>query len=389
MSNYDFEKTTKEHYQEIFKKKLDDAVDYNLISYDDNFPEYIENREDISNWFVMDSSLNAERIAELFEFLTQIYLSSKLEVTSKGGNPMNAAEGRDLDSIGKLLFCPRPEATKAGVELTFTLSRELTSDVTEPAGVQVSTRSGVVFETVEELYFARGSTECTVQAYAVKAGVSGRVVANSLTKILSRFENIHVTVRATNLVSASGGSDEYSDADYRELIKHWIEVHLKGHHWAYINYFARVDGIDGYNLIPNWDGSGTIKIVIDPGDSYTLNKIYDEINNDVTQESEAIVLMAPVLKTVDVYAVCNVDIDRLNPYSTNEKSDIASKIESAVKDYIENMRLGEDFIPHKLGVYLDREIPELKNIEFSYPEAPVTITDEEKCVVGNVEIIME
>lgn len=389
MSNYDFEKTTKEHYQEIFKKKLDDAVDYNLISYDDNFVDHIENREDISNWFVMDSSLNAERIAELFEYITQVYLSSKLEVTTKSENILTAAEGRDLDSIGKLVYCSRPEATKAGVELTFTLGRELPSDVTEPLGIQVSTKTGVVFETVEDLYFAAGSTQCTVQAYAVKPGTTGRVVANSLTKILTRLENIHVTVRVTNLTSAAGGSDTYTDDEYRELIKHWIEVHLKGHHYAYINYFARVDGIDGYNLIPNWDGTGTIKIVVDPGDAYTLNKIYDEINNGVTQESESIVLMAPVLKTVDVYAVCNVDIDRLNPYSNNEKSDIANKISSAIKAFIEDMRLGEDFIPHKLAVYLDREIPELKNIEFAYPEAPITITDEEKCVTGNVEIIME
>ena len=389
MSNYDFEKTTKEHYQEIFKKKLDDAVDYNLIGYDDNFVDYIENREDISNWFVMDSSLNAERIAELFEYITQVYLSSKLEVTGNSNEIFIAAESRDLDSIGKLVFCPRPASTKACAELTFTLGRSLDSDVSEPAGIQVSTKKGVVFETMEELYFARGSTQCTVHASAVEPGTASRVVANSLTKIISRFENIHVTVKVTNLASAAGGSDEYSDDDYRELIKHWIEVHLKGHHYAYINYFARCDGIDGYNLIPNWDGSGTIKIVVDPGDDYTLNKIYDEINKDVTQESEAIVLMAPVLKTVDVSAVCNVDIDRLNPFSNNEKQDISNKISSAIKMYIEDMRLGEDFIPHKLGVYLDREISELKNIEFSYPEQVVTINDEEKCVAGNIEIKME
>ncbi|MCR5026989.1 MAG: baseplate J/gp47 family protein [Methanobrevibacter sp.] len=387
--NYDFEKTKSEHYQEIFKKKLEDGSEYGLISHDENFIDYIENREDISNWFVMDSSLNSERIAELFEFLTQIYLSSKLEVNSKNGNILTAAEGRDLDSIGKLLFCSRPEATKAGAELTFTLSRELDSDVSESAGIQVSTRSGVVFETAEELYFAAGNTQCTVQAYAVTPGTGGRVVANSLTRILTRFENINVTVSVTNLASAAGGSDAYGDDEYRELIKHWIEVHLKGHHYAYINYFARVDGVEGYKLIPNWDGSGTIKIVVDPGDAYTLNKIYDEINKGVTQESEAIVLMAPVLKTVDVYAVCNVDIDTLNPYSNNEKSDIASKITSGIRVYIENMKLGEDFIPHKLGVYLDKEIPELKNIEFSYPEDPVTIDSEEKCVAGDIEIIME
>lgn len=389
MSNYDFEKTRFEHYKEIFKKKLEDGSDYHLISSDENFLDYIENREDISNWFVMDSSLNAESLAELFEFINQVYLSSKVEVPTKSGNLVVGATGRDLDAIGKLFACPRPTSTKAGVELTFTLDRGLPSDVTEPAGVQVTSKSGVIFETVEDIYFAAGNTECTVQAFAINSGTGSRVAANTLTKVLSRVDNIPVAFSVTNLTSAAGGSDAYGDDDYRDLIKNWIKVHLKGHHYAYINYFARVDGVDSYKLIPNWAGTGTIKIVVDPGDPYTLNKIYDEINNDVTQETESIVLMAPILKTVDVYAVCNVDIDTINHYSNNEKADIASKITATIIRYIDNMKLGEDFIPHKLAVYLDNEIPELKNIDFSYPEAPITINDEEKSVAGTIEITME
>lgn len=389
MSNYDVEKTTNEHYKEIFKKKLDDAVNYGLISYDDNFKEYIENRDDISNWFVMDSSLNAERLAEIFEFLDQVYLSSKLEVTSKSGSVLTGATGNDLDSLGKLLFCPRPQATRAGVELTFTLARSLTSDVTEPAGVQVSTNTGVVFETVEDLYFAEGTTECKVQAFAVNPGRGSRVVANSLTRLISRLENIHVTVTVTNSASASGGYDAYTDDEYRELLKHWIEIHLKGHHQAYVNYFANVDGVDGYRLIPNWDGSGTIKIVVDPGDSYTLNRIYNDLKRDVTQIDDDIVLMAPVLKSVDIYVKCNVDIDTLNPYSSEEKEEIASKIKAAILQFVDDMSLGEDFIPHKLGVYLDKEITQLKNIVFGSPSEPVQVIDEEKVIVGNLEIVME
>lgn len=388
-NNYDFEKTTHEHYQEIFKKKLNDAAAYQLISHDADFLDYIENREDISNWFVMDSSLNAERIAEIFKFIDQVFLSSKLEVPSKYGTNVVGATGRDLDALGKLFACSRPEATKAGVELTFTLERTLPSDVNEPAGVQVTTKSGILFETVEELYFAKDSTQATVQAFAVTPGPGSRVAPNTLTKIVSRIDHIPVAVSVTNLASAAGGSEAYNDDEYRELLRNWIKVHLKGHHWAYINYFARVDGVDGYNLIPNWDGSGTIKIIVDPGDSYTLNKIYDDIDKDVTLESTIIVLMAPILKPINVYATCNVDIDNINPYNNNEKADIASKITAAIKVYIDNMKLGEDFIPHKLAVYLDHEIPELKNIEFSYPPAPVTISDEEKCVVGNIEIKME
>lgn len=187
MSNYDFEKTTFEHYKEIFKKKLEDGSDYHLISSDENFLDYIENREDISNWFVMDSSLNAESLAELFEFINQVYLSSKVEVPTKSGNLVVGATGRDLDAIGKLFACPRPTSTKAGVELTFTLDRGLPSDVTEPAGVQVTSKSGVIFETVEDIYFAAGNTECTVQAFAINSGTGSRVAANTLTKFCQEW----------------------------------------------------------------------------------------------------------------------------------------------------------------------------------------------------------
>lgn len=389
MTNYDFEKTTHEHYTEIFKKKINDAQDYNLISHDENFIDYIERKEDISNWLVMDSSMNAERLAEIYEFINQVFLSSKVEVKSKNGSFIDAATGSDLEDIGKLFYCPRPEATYAGVELTFTLSKSVNVDVTEPAGIQVSTRDGVIFETVEDLYFAAGTTESIVYAYAVNPGVKGNVIAGSLNKVISKFKNINVNAKVSNLTASNGGREQYGDDEYRDLILNWIKVHLKGHHYAYIDYFSRIDGVDGYNLIPNWDGTGTVKIVVDPGDAYILNKIYDELNTQVTQESEAIVLMAPVLKSIDVYAICNVDIDNINPYSKTEKEDIANKIKMAILNYIEDMKLGEDFIPHKLAVYLDNEVSELKNITFNHPTSPITISDEEKTSPGNVEVIME
>lgn len=388
-TNYDFEKTTQEHYQEIFKKKISDAQEYNLISHDENFLDYIENREDISNFLVMDSSLNAERLAEIFEFIDKVFLSSKVKVHSRDGSFINAASGSDLDDIGKLLYCTRPEATYAGVELTFNLNKTMDDDVTEPSGVQVTSKSGVVFETVEELYFPAGTTEAVAYAYSVVPGVKGNVIAGSLNKIISRFQAISVNATVTNLSASIGGRESCNDDEYRDLILNWIKVHLKGHHYAYIDYFKRTDGIEGYNIIPNWDGSGTVKIVVDPGDAYTLNKIYNEINNGVTQETEAIVLMAPVLKSIDVYAVCNVDIDNINPFSSTEKQDISSKIQTAITKYIENMKLGEDFIPHKLAVFLDKEISELKNITFNYPTSPITISDEEKTSPGNIEVIME
>ena len=377
-------------YEEIFLNSLKDAYDKGLISNSEEFINYIKNKKDISNFYVMNLSVDAKSLEDAYIEENNIYLA---------GSPLTAT-GTDLDKWGQLINCPRPQATHAGVEITFSLRRTLNEDVLEPAGILISSTTGIVYKTVEDLYFPSGETECTVYALSVDAGVEYSVIENTLTKIISNIDNIPVGVSCTNNNVSSRGSRTYTDDEYRELILNWIEINLKGSDKAYQNYFARADGIDGYSIVPNWDGSGTVKIVVDPGDSYTLNKIYDDLNNEITQETEDIVLMAPILKPVDIYVTCNTDIDRLNPYSTKEKEIISAKIKSAIKvfinggflangNYHKGMIIGEDFIPHKLGVFIDREITELTNIVFSNPTEPISVNNEEKCVAGEIIIKME
>ena len=56
--------------------------------------------------------------------------------------------------------------------------------------------------------------------------------------------------------------------------------------------------------------------------------------------------------------------------------------------YYPGLLLGEDFIPHKLAVFLDDEIPELKNINFNYPEDYIQILDEEIGASNTITIEM-
>lgn len=378
-------------YEEIFLNLLQDAYDKGLISNSEEFINYIKSKQDISNFYVMNLSVDAKSLEDVYNEENLVYLSSK----------PSTAKGSDLDDIGKLINCPRPPATKAGVELTFSLRRSLNEDVYESAGIKVSSSDGnITYQTVEELYFPKGETVCTVYALAINPGVEYRVIENTLTHIISNIDNIPVGVECTNNNVSSRGSREYTDDEYRELILNWIKVNQKGNLWAYKDYFARVDGVDGYSLVPNWDGSGTIKIVVDPGNSYILNNIYDDLNNDVTQISEDIVLAAPIMKPIDIYVICNVDIDEINPVSSEDKTIISSKITSAITtfinggfrsngDYYNGMAIGEDFIPHKLGVFIDKEVSELKNIVFSQPSYPVSVNNEEQCIVRDVVIEME
>ena len=303
------------YYDEIFKDALNDALKQELISHSEEFSKYIENRQDISNFYVMLLSIHSKVFDKVYSDMTEVYNSSKVTL----------ATGDDLDDLGTIINCPRPEATKSGVSITFKLPKVYDHQITEPSGIEVTTPGGIVYRTEEPLIFPQGTTVCTAYAYSVKAGTGYSVIEDQLTKVNSKLTEID-SITCTNEDPSSGGTDAYSDEEYRELLINWVKSKQKGNYWAYIDYFARADGIDGYKLIPNWDGSGTIKVVIDPGDSYLLNEVYKGLTTEVTQISEDIVLMAPVMKSIDVYLNVNVDIDQINPYSTSEKNEIKGKI---------------------------------------------------------------
>ena len=373
-------------FEEIFESMLNDSLEKGLISHAEEFPSYIANQEDISNYYVMDKAVIAQMFVKFYDDLTAVYESSKVEY----------AEGEDLDNIGDYLGITRPAATSASVLVTFTLNSVEEGDVTIPEGVIVSNNQGIEYVTVEDLYFPIGEVTCTVQCMSMEQGVSVKVVENTLNTVVS---DTGYPLECTNPSSSNGGTDAYSDDEYRYLLLNWSKINLRGSQEAYEYYFADVDGIEGYRLIPNWNGTGTLKIVVDPGTPSLLNSIYDELQNNISQATEDISLFAPIEKSIDVHVIINVDIDLINVFSTLEKEEIKSRIISSIKTFIDGgyledgdwypgLGIGEDFIPHKLAVFLDDEIPELKNISFNYPQDYISITDEEKGVSNDVIVEM-
>lgn len=374
-------------YDEIFSAVLEDSVEMGLISKADNFQSIIANRQDISNYYIMDKSAISKMFEMFYERATLIYNSNNLAL----------ATGIDLDNFGDEKGIPRPPATAASVEVTFTFNEgELTNDISLEEGIIVATEDGIQYETVEPLYISVGNESATVPCVSVETGSQVRVIENMLTTLVS---NLPYRFLVTNPKPSTGGTDEYSDDEYRELLYKWREILIKGTNEAYEEYFANFDGIDGYKLIPNWNGTGTMKVILDPGTPYLLNAAYEDLQNIVSQANEDITMFAPTNKYIDIYAVVNIDIDQINPYSELEKEDIKSKIESAIKVFIDGgyrydgtwtngLNIGEDFIPHKLAVFLDEEIPELKSIQFKYPEDYIPIVDEEIGVSNTITIEM-
>ena len=389
---------TQKYYDELFLFSLENSYDSGLISHDEKFLTYVKSKQDISNFYVMNLSVLSDSFEDVYYDITDVYLSDKVA----------HATGQDLDDIGAKYGCTRPLDSYAECDITFSFTSPSSTSVELPEGIAVSNGQGVVYKTIESVTIPAEAENITIHAQAVNVGTTSRVLKNTLTSIESDLFDADTstfglgTVTCTNLENSSGGDYYYDDGAYRDLILDWRKETIRGSEEAYKKYFANLDGLNSYKLIPNWDGSGTLKIVLDPGDSYQLNRVYNELRRDVCQMPEDIPLFAPEPVGIDVYAKCNVDIDLINPYSEVEKEAIKSRIEDAVTNYIEGdtlnflgLGIGEDFIPYQLGVFIHEQVPELKNITFTSNDpnvdanAPVSITDEQQVKIDNMVIVME
>lgn len=379
------------YYEEIFLVNLENAYDNGLISHDEEFMTYIKSKQDISNFYVMNLSVFSDSIDDVYYDMTDVYNSNKVTL----------ALGEDLDrSIGDSIGCLRPEATSASVLLEFT-TEEYDTVKTIPIGIQVATKDGVTYSTVEEVDLPPYTTTISVQANAVEPGMASRVLAGTLTYFVSDTseESIGINIKSvTNPSSSSGGTNTLNDEEYRNLLLNHRKENIRGSWEALEKFFTEYEGLNSYKLIPCWNGSGTLKVVLDPGTPYQLNDVYNKIISGVAQFDDDISMFSYEPVPINIYATCNVDIDLINPYSSVEKEAIKSRIVDAIRLYIDGnvtqysgLRIGEDFIPYQLGVFLKEEklVPELKNITFSYPTAPITIRDEQKGVANDIVIEME
>jgi len=142
------------------------------------------------------------------------------------------AEGQDLEKLAVDHFgesFARPEPTKSTGEVQFSRPNTDAGNVTIPIGTIVKTvkdanGSEIRFETTEEVTMT-GLTDI-VQIAAVDAGKSSNITSTGkIIVIESTLTDSSVVV--TNLSNTAGGTDEPTDAEYREIIKNLI-VSLAG-----------------------------------------------------------------------------------------------------------------------------------------------------------------
>ena len=347
-------------YDQIFKEMMEDAYEYKLVSTDERFLDYINNRQDIENNYCLFLSVYAFENNKVYEDLTKIYNSNDLE----------KCVGEDLDIMGNNLGIPRPQATKSSVELTFTLANAKDYDFTIPQGTIVTTNNGTSYYTVEDAVIIRGQYSTNVIAYSNGSGYNTRVDRRTL-----RNCNLQGISSVTNIKGSSGGRGTYTDDEYRRLIKNWVYSHIKGTKEAYELFFAYYDGIDSYRVIPLWDGAGTVKVIIDPSNDWILDDVATRLFENVQLLDDDVVVLGATKRRIDINVNVNVDIDNFVYYSVEEREAIAERVANAIELYIDGgyrrdgryhtgLLIGEDFVPFQLGLFVSEEVPEVRSLDF-------------------------
>ena len=347
-------------YDQIFLEMMEDAYEYHLVSTDERFLDYINNRQDIENMYCLFLSVYAFENNRIYEDMTLIYNSNDLE----------KATGVDLDILGNKFGIPRPQARRSSVQLTFYLNNALDYDYVIPRGTLVSTNKGTTYYTVEDGIIIRGQKRTYVEAYSSNAGYNSRVDRRTLVNCsLSGLGGVY------NVKGSSGGRGAYTDDEYRRLIRNWSYSHIKGTREAYELFFAYYEGLDGYRLIPLWDGPGTVKVVVDPSDDWILNDIAVRLQKNVHLLDDDVVVTGAIKRRIDINVNVNVDIDNIVYYSIEQRELIAEKVANAIELYIDGgyrrngiyypgLQIGENFIPFRCGMFVAQEVKEIRSIDF-------------------------
>ena len=347
-------------YETIFLEMLNDGYLEGLLSTDEHFIDYVKNRDDIENSFIMNMSIYALKDSHQYEDMTNIYLSNDVDV----------AVGVDLDVLGHKCATYRPQATKSSVELYFSLDNILDYDYVIPQNTVVSNNEGISYLTVEDATIIRGEYSTTVGALSVMNGGNSRVEPNTL--IYSTLPN---NVSVTNPKGSSGSREAYTDNEYRELLRNWTYAHIRGTKEAYEEFFANYDGLDDYRLVPRWDGPGTLKIIIDPFNDWLKTDLYNKLQEKTFLLIESVLITGAVRRPLDIDCTINVDIDNVVDYSAVDYTNLRSLVERALSVYVDGgyrrdgtyhkgLKIGQDFIPFKAGIFINEEIPQIMSIDW-------------------------
>lgn len=256
-----------------------------------------------------------------------------------------------LDMIAEMEGLQRHPAVKATGEVVFSG----TPGTVIPAGTMVSTVSdgenlAIEFQTTQQAIIDETGT-VTVPIEAVEAGPIGNVAAEKIVIIMSPINGVSGVI---NPNPTSGGTPEEDDDSLRKrIIESRKYPHLSGSRFDYERWAKEVPGVGQAYCFPEWNGPGTVKVVIIDSNGEPANQaLIDAVQNYIAPNERngeglapighLVTIAAPITRTIDISVSLVLE-------TGHDPLRVKGAIEQAVKQYFMSLPLGSAVRIAKIG----------------------------------------
>lgn len=213
------------------------------------------------------------------------------------------AWGQYLDLHGKQVGMHRKEAGKASGSVTI----EGVAGTIIPNGFLVCTTATDSLPAIEfsadEEYVIPVSGIVEIQVTAVLPGIQSNVNANSIILMSQPIKGVSKIYNQENI---TGGTEVEGDEDLRQRINEINrsrEISFVGNDSDYIRWAKEVTGVGNVIIVPEWDGPGTVKVVLTDINGQPANEsIRDAVYEHIVSPLNRMQRLAPIGATVTVAA---------------------------------------------------------------------------------------
>lgn len=263
-----------------------------------------------------------------------------------------------------------------------------------PSGFQFAVPSNgdtaaVIFETVSDDVIGSDGT-LTISVQAQDAGTVGNVAANTISIMVQPVTGI---TGVTNSFALTNGTDEEDDDTLRERIREYLEnadVSFAGCDADYKRWAQEIDGVGTVEVMPEWDGAGTVKLVIlnlngEPASSSLVDAVYDYIVSPDNRDKRlapigaTVTVVAPTIRNIHVS--CHLTLVAGSNYTsvTNEiKSNLNQYFRTAStikRNYVGSLIMSVDGVADYSNLTLNAGTANIVISKDEYPQLGIFTTD--------------
>lgn len=366
---------------EIYRDMIEHAVNTGLIHVEEDELERILSGEKTENQFLLD-------------FATHAYIDGQLESQTEDiyeSIDLNTAQGAQLDNIGRWFGMSRAQAQSAEVMVELDMEVNEEDTIVIPAGTPLVVDPAVIpledeYVTVEDLEITQGMTVGSVLCENSRMGFTRPLGEGAV----RGFEDFPLVV-ASNSEPGTTGRDIESDDSFRQRILEWPTSNLRGTKTILDDYLMKREGVDGYKLVPRWNGPGTLKIIID-----CLPELVDTIQQEVHEvcmdyKDDLPVMELPGAKILELLSFqirlsdlpLGMTHEELKQLITNHVYCWINGGKTRNNVVLQGLSIGADFVPSQLLANMMNTFPEILNIQCNIGDI-VRVPDNQKLDVEEI-----